>query len=232
MRTTLLFPTIAEMPPAWKTRCAMELSQFQDYSLLCTGPGRQIVKTMERFSPYLQKTCLLILGYAGAITPGLQRGDIVVCKGYFAAHSRPLLADALTGPVTRALERAGLDVWNGNSYTSEHIVSDPKVKRSLVKEGPMLLVVEMENYWAARKAREMGCPFISIRIILDLFAERLPDLTNMTPYGDIAWLPIFWHLIRFPHHLWSMLKIYRYSHVLLPRLSRCCLAIVKELTEI
>lgn len=229
MKPTFLFPTLAEVPFSLKKK-RMRGAVFypgEECAVLCTGPGQNTAATLSAFSRDLQESYLVLLGYAGAIVP-LNRGELVVCKRYLRRHSPTITSGAIAGRVASALKNRGLPVREGDSYTIDHILSDPKKKRLIARKKANAMVVEMENYWAAAKARELGIPFVSVRIVLDMMEDRLPDLMDtVTPSGEIDWRHTFWHLSRCPCHVWPMLKLARHSLLLLPRLARCCKAILE-----
>lgn len=120
---------------------------------------------------------LLLLGFAGAVEPGLQTGGLVLSQRYYRADSEE--ADCLSPDPAmrqRALEAAAeacLPVTERGSLTVKGLVATPEGKAELGRRYPVG-VVAMEDYWVAAVARDAGVPFLSARVILDPASQGLP----------------------------------------------------------
>ncbi len=120
---------------------------------------------------------LLLLGFAGAVEPGLQTGDFVLSQRYYRAESEE--ADCLSpdpAMMQRALEAAAevcLPVTVRDSLTVKGLVATPEGKAELGRRYPVG-VVAMEDYWVAAAARDAGVPFLSVRVVLDPANQGLP----------------------------------------------------------
>jgi len=120
---------------------------------------------------------LLLLGFAGAVEPGLQTGDFVLSQRYYRAESED--ADYLSpnpAMMQRALEAAAvacLPVTERDSLTVKGLVATPEGKAELGRRYPVGIVA-MEDYWVAAVARDAGVPFLSARVILDPANQGLP----------------------------------------------------------
>lgn len=232
MEVVFLFPTLPEVPRAAKPWFMQtgKLYTISNYHIVCTGPGSNIKVTMRRLAPQLSGKALVLLGYAGATTPELLSGDLVVCDSFRMVSAPTVYSKKFSTQVKKILELQGLPVVAGSSYTSSSIINSLHVKKALARKS--VLVVEMENYFAAQVANELTVPFTSVRLILDTFTEQLPDLMDtIQPSGALSIYRSLLHLIHFPGHLWPMLKIFRSSHNLLPVFYQCCTSIARELSS-
>ena len=67
----------------------------------------------------------------------------------------------------------GKPVVYADSLTVDQLVTSPNSKRDIGSRYPVG-IVNMEDYWAASVAQEVGLPFISVRAILDPAHQALP----------------------------------------------------------
>ena len=147
---------------------------------------------------------LLMLGVAGAVQPGLQTGDLVLSSRYYRPRldetlpfwsqeqppdsprlldsrldreAQPEFLEPDPGLWRWALAAAGdmhQPVVYADSLTVSGLVTTTNAKRDIHRRYPAA-VVNMEDYWAARAAREAGIPFIAARAVLDTAQQSLPS---------------------------------------------------------
>ncbi|HYV58048.1 MAG TPA: hypothetical protein VE911_10900 [Candidatus Nitrosopolaris sp.] len=154
---------------AWRGATAEGASCF----VVQTGMGPRRAQNAAQAAP--RAGTYLICGCAGALTPSLVPGDLVVAD-------RIVPIDGQGSPLgSMAAETAGLLAWAGarglslqvGGIASSAIVLDSAAaKRAAARTGA--LVVEMESSAVAAVARERSIPFIGIRVVLDVAGQAVP----------------------------------------------------------
>lgn len=140
---------------------------------------------------------LLHAGVAGALSPSLRTGDLVLVER--------LLLDRPDAAALEAGAALPLDAWfagvpavRGAALTVDRVVSSPAHKRALF-ERTGAAVVEMETWFAARAAEAADVPFAAVRVVCDGHDESLPDLTAaLDPVGRPRALRLLRHLVARP----------------------------------
>jgi 4-hydroxy-3-methylbut-2-enyl diphosphate reductase len=124
------------------------------------GPVRSAASAAALASPDGEPGPVLVAGVAGALTTGIEAGDVVVASEVrgpdapIPVPSAPLLAGAL--------RRLGLRVHVGPIVSSPHVV-DGTARTTLAGTGA--LAVDMESAWLAAAAS--NGPFAAVRTIVD-----------------------------------------------------------------
>lgn len=139
---------------------------------------------------------VLLLGFAGAVDPSLKPGDLIISSKYYREPSTgdPLVTQTepdFIEPDLQMLRRAvdavqetALRFAESTSLTVGHVVDSPADKRAVL-ETYSVGSVNMEDYWAAAAAREANVPFISVRAVLDVASQRLPNyLPSLSVSGN------------------------------------------------
>ena len=183
----------------------------RDCLLVQTGMGKERAEsTTLRILESHPVTAIISLGFAGALTPELAIGDVVVCstvlcasgfrkdEGELEAYAADasLLALASSGPGDGATR-----FCLGSSVTVPHVASSPQRKQELSRESHAQ-VVDMESYWIARIASARRVPFIAIRSISDAMQHSLEPLDQiMAPDGGLLWKRVVPYFLMHPQHL-------------------------------
>jgi adenosylhomocysteine nucleosidase len=181
-----------------------------------TGPGRDNAQRAARLVLDEWRPRLTVaVGYAGALRSDLEIADLVLCEemyrlGAGETLSSPVQCDqGILELACEALERGGLVARRGNSVTVDEECGDPYAKEGLGRLGPVH-VVEMENYWLAREARERGVPFMAVRAISDTLDLPLPegcDFVDQKGETDVARAAL--HVLRHPGSVIPILRLGR-----------------------
>ncbi len=225
MIPVFLFPTMTEMNALSKSPKAAHIYSDEKHSFLylCSGPGRETAFLMKKLFSSREPYFFVTIGYAGALDSSYQRGDLVICHRFLAEGQSPLQSDFDWLEEGKAfLQKQGLNISLGTSYTSEKIVSNLSQKDNLSGQGAH--VVEMENYWAAQMAQEMGKPFLSLRLVFDTYQTHLPDFGRLVKKNGVPSIPqTILHLSTRPHHLLPLLKIFSWTKKIAPHLSYSCI---------
>ncbi|MFQ5996196.1 MAG: hypothetical protein ACE5KP_01040 [Dehalococcoidales bacterium] len=168
----------------------------QDCLLVQTGMGKQRVETAARFTlEHFPVTTIISFGFAGALTPELRVGDIIICSTlyYCNGRSHPGLKSAslssngnLLELATRVLGSGRVRYSCGSSISVPQPLSDPESKEKLYKIA-QAHIADMESYWIAKIASEERIPFLAIRAVTDARQGNLPPFEQMLA-GDGSWL--------------------------------------------
>jgi len=179
--------------------------------LVQTGMGRERAEKATQFVlDRFPVTALISLGFAGALTPDLKIGDVVVCstvhrtsglekdEGEVEAYSADasLLAHASSGPKDGST-RFSL----GTSVMVPRVVSSPQRKQELGHEFHAQ-IVDMESYWIARMASNQRVPLIAIRSISDTLQHGLQPLDHiLAPDGRLLGKRVVPYFLLHPQYL-------------------------------
>jgi len=129
---------------------------------------------------------ILSIGFAGAVSGSLHRGDLLIASRVHAAPEEPESEPPATldgldcdaGLVDLAVETAQqleLPFQVGHSLTVPDAASDRRTKERIGRRWPVA-VVEMESYWIGRATAVQGIPFLAVRAVSDALGDTLPDL--------------------------------------------------------
>jgi nucleoside phosphorylase len=140
---------------------------------------------------------VILCGFAGALQPGLTRGEIFVTAG--AEHFLPHLPQA---------ERPA----EARLHTAEKVVATGAAKAELfARTGAWL--VDMEQADIARVAADAGLPFVGVRIVSDEAHEDLPHDLLSRAYdqaeGEYTPLKLAGHLTRNPFKVRTLASFVR-----------------------
>ncbi len=135
---------------------------------------------------------LLSCGIAGALSPGLRPGDVVIDGD-----------DAVLATLRRALP----DAVSGKIVGGDAILASATAKRAL-RDATGGVAVDMESHVAARVAGRRGLAFGAIRAISDGAEDDLPPaaLVGMRPDGGMALGAVLASLARHPRQLPALIR--------------------------
>jgi hopanoid-associated phosphorylase len=148
-------------------------------------------------------TALLSSGLAGALTPDLDVGDVVIGSACFGVDTTP---SAFAGQLARWLPEARLGL-----IAAGDIPAATADEKQLLYARTSALAVDMESHVVARVAARYGLPFAALRVISDTANESLPPaaLAGMQPDGRVAIGPVIAALARNPRQLPSLVRTAR-----------------------
>ncbi len=155
-------------------------------------------------------SALLSIGYAGALSPELKRGDIVLSS--FSCNdeqTKPQASDLELAKKLRGVadESHEHHVYIGDLYTANGIVAHHEEKRSLF-ERSRAHIVDMESFSVYMEAKARGIPFVGIHTITDTAEEDIPALKIITPFlmSSSLWRypKIFLDLAKCPSFIWDL----------------------------
>ena len=168
--------------------------------LVETGEGAAAAEEgLEALLKEQDVEALLVVGVAGALSPDLAGGDLVVASSVRDQEGE------LEAPDTALLQRAlGSErVVRGGVVSVDKIVVEPAAKHELWQSvgGGAFQVVDLESATYARMAVERDIPYLVLRAVSDTATEDLPLDFNAfrTPDGRIHRGKVARHLIFHPH---------------------------------
>lgn len=148
----------------------------------------------------LKPAIILSLGYCGAVRPGPQTGDLVLCSRLFSADTTKLQevtspgSEQVAARLAAELQRYGLKAWQGSFITSRGIVTKAALAASLDVSLPYP-VLEMESAAVALAAAAANIPFLGLRAVSDDATEELQfsldeicDKNGQVSVGRVLWL--------------------------------------------
>lgn len=168
---------------------------------------------------------LLHVGVAGALSPALRTGDLVICERLLLDRAGAETLEAAGAPLDAWL--AGVPTVRATALTVERVVTTAAQKRSLF-ERTSAAVVEMESWHAARAAAAIDVPFAAVRAVCDGHDESLPDLTSaLDPVGRPRTLRLLRHLVARPGTISALPRVARSFGIAQAALARAVGAVIE-----
>jgi adenosylhomocysteine nucleosidase len=155
-----------------------------DCLVAIAGAGKGNARTAAQNLVEQQAAVLISLGFAGALSPQLVRGDIVL-----SAYSSAGLSST-AGDWEKYLEQqlfSAADsshehhVYVSPLHTADRIIARQEEKKQLYLE-TNAGIVDMESHAISKAARENGLPFVGIHAVSDTADEDIPALEVIAPF--------------------------------------------------
>lgn len=165
------------------------------------GDSRALETQLETLAH--SSAAILSSGLAGALSPLLAAGDVVIGTGLV---DQPVPASRFADWLASQLPDARI----GLIAAVDQPVADAAAKAAFhARSGA--LAVDMESHVAARVAARHGLPFAALRVISDRAEDSLPPaaLAGMRPDGGIAIGAVLASLLRNPGQLPALLRTAR-----------------------
>ena len=176
--------------PLWTGNCSGQTVQAVK---LGVGPARSAA-ALERVFAAMKPTQVLVIGYAGALDPGLKPGELVVVKRahLLAGTSERLPLSEIrleasydlaeSARLSSLARRSGLPFQCVEVLTSWSIIGDPEDKRQLFGRF-QAAIVDMETAALARVAAAHAVPLSCVRAVSDTAED---DFLASLPYDPTA----------------------------------------------
>ena len=149
--------------------------------------------------------CVISIGYAGALDPALQVGDLVVADQ--VVHYETLKSY----PLDEALISTMPEARRGTLLTVDEVVATPPEKKAL-REKYSAAAVDMETSALAEEAQARHLPFASVRAITDTASQELIDCSHLVAEdGDVSKLKAGWHILTHPGDLKGMIDLGKHA---------------------
>jgi adenosylhomocysteine nucleosidase len=170
------------------------------------GDHRRTVRVVEEAAAAAE--CLVSFGIAGALSPDLKPGDIVLSTEVVDEDRRWLSSDSLRPSIAELAEQIG--AVEGAVLGAQVALASKADKRRAWQETGAI-AVDMESVVVARAGAALGIPFIVLRAIADPAARGLPPaaLLPLRPDGKPAVGQVLASVMRRPQQLPTLLGVAR-----------------------
>ncbi|HEY7689175.1 MAG TPA: hypothetical protein VH835_10800 [Dongiaceae bacterium] len=165
---------------------------------------------------------LLSFGTAGALSPSLNAGDVVVATAVIAASGGELAAErSWCDALAAAASAYRLAPRLGPVRAVEKAATTPDEKSALFR-ATGALAIDMESGAVARAARDAGLPFAVLRVIIDPASREVPPaaMAAMGAGGRIDMGGLARSLWREPRQIGGLLALARDAAAARRRLGR------------
>jgi len=194
----------------------------QNVLIACSGADPWRAETEARALVDGGCGALLSFGIAGALSPDLRVGDIVVSSGVVNGNKATYSsAENWRLRVLDALPKAQERTREGLIYGADTAISSPAGKSQLYAHTGALCV-DMESHRLAMVAAETSIPFLAIRVISDDARRALPSsaLGVIGKDGRPVITRVLRGLVRHPGQLPSLIALSRDMETALSQLRR------------
>jgi adenosylhomocysteine nucleosidase len=181
-------------------------------SILQCGPGAERAAVAAAGALAQGARALVSCGLAGALSPALEPGSVVLPSSVLRADGTHFDTDFNWRERLAVALRTRFAVDEGPLLDSADVIGTPGAKRRAA-ETSGAVAVDMESGAVARAAVEAGVPFVVLRVVADGAADSLPagvddwvDGTGrrrLAPIVDAALRPAHWPM------LWMLARRYR-----------------------
>lgn len=182
----------------------------QSIVLVRSGVGQQraedaTLQVIDRFQP----STLVSIGYAGAVQPDLNVGDLVIADTIIEEKKKGKYSPD-SGWLNRAKDihcPEGFKAVVGGLLTVDNVIHDSLSKQELGKNYSVQ-AVEMETSAIAKVAEEKDVPLLSLRVISDRLDQELLDSSSfLGSDGEISTLKAGWYVLTHPGSIKSALSL-------------------------
>ena len=172
--------------------------------LILSGMGRERARQAAQKLFEAGADCLACFGTAGALSPGLRPGDLVIAAEVLEAGRKFTVNTELTESVLQRLSRnnftsaslpaltrkrlseKNITVYTGALACREKPVATPEAKLKLFEQTGAI-AVDMESAGVLDAAQRNGLPAFTLRAIIDHAGMALPDavLRRVDEFGEV-----------------------------------------------
>lgn len=174
----------------------------------CSGAGAANAAEAAKLLVANGVNRLISWGCAGALSPDLRSGDLVVAERLIAADNEELTMDVFWHTHTLDRLQVSHTVYTGDLVETLAMVAVSKDKRRL-HEQTGAIAVDMESVAVARVAWQYALPFLSIRAIADPASMDLPPAVSyaLNANGEIELWKLLVFLLRHPTQIPRLIKL-------------------------
>ena len=184
-----------------------------------TGMGRLRAEGATQYLlDHYPVTAIVSRGFAGALTPELAIGDVVVCATMRCAAGFPAeegdsgacAADAnLLALALQVSQDVTARSCVGSGVTVMHLDASPQRMQEL-RQTFRAEIVDMESYWIARMASVRQIPFIAVRSISDTMQQGVQPFDRiMTSDGRLLWKRAVLCFLSHPQYLVNVFTLFK-----------------------
>ena len=212
---------------------------LRDVVVAVSGVGRERAEdatamAVERLEPDLA----ISTGFAGAVQPGLETGELVLCDTVLAVEgpveswagsatpARPAGDAGLRERVATGIRESGERCSRGGCLSVPEIVLNGSAKRRIGVDYKVS-VVDMESYWVCRIAAEHRVPCLVLRSVLDTVEQSMPSFVGCMPAtGYRSRRGVLGQVLARPAELPGLVRLARQARVARASLARALFALV------
>lgn len=182
--------------------------------LVRTGMGRDrarraLVEVAEKWD--LKE--VISIGYAGALDPSLEVGDLVVADLVMELDSSRPEDDTKTFSLEKEIFNPATDVHKRILLTVDRVAATPQEKKKL-KEQYSAVAVDMETSALAEEAQTRDLAFVSVRAITDTANQELIDCAHLVEEnGEVSKMKAGWHVLTHPGDLKGMIELGQHAKI-------------------
>ena len=161
---------------------------------------------------------VISIGIAGALSPKLKSGDVVVADSIFAQGKR-LTADSTWS--ARLIERLPGAVLAPIAGADQLVMTAAEKARIFAATGAY--TVDMESHIAAEIAQRQGLPFAGLRVVADAATSALPACASvaLTPDGKVSLTAALGSVLKQPGQIPQALRMASETNAAFAALLRC-----------
>ncbi|MBT3989066.1 MAG: phosphorylase [Rhodospirillaceae bacterium] len=183
-------------------------TEIPEIDICCAGASTDDACRLA--SKLVQNGCELLIsfGVAGALSPKLKAGDLVLPRSVVDGRGEILATDLLYHKKLTSHLSQRMALSDGNLYGSTALISDAIEKRRL-HQTLGSVAVDIESLGIAKAAREQGCPFLIVRAISDTAEQNLPAacLNAIDGGGEIQISKVLLDLAKNPTDLPDLIRL-------------------------
>ena len=194
-----------------------------------TGVGAARTRASIQRVAECEPEAIIMVGFCGGADTGLRVGDLHVASAYHSVGAAPSDAifadpDLSASIIAAARQQCNRVIWTGSSATVDAVAGT--AAKLAAHEATGAASVNMEDYWAANAACDVGIPFASIRAVLDTAGEDLPDWISEN--GESAARTIG-RLVSHPRRVPGLIRIARQVMIARRNLTCCVVGVIDAL---
>lgn len=156
---------------------------------------------------------VISIGYAGALDPSLEVGDLVVADKIIEIDSSRLDEGVKSYSLNKEIFNTTAAVRGRILLTVDRIAATPQAKKKL-RDKYSAVAVDMETSALAGEAQARTIPFVSVRAITDTAEQELIDCSHLVAEdGDVSKLKAGWHVITHPGDLKGMIELGQHAKI-------------------
>ena len=182
--------------------------------LVRSGMGRDrarraLVEVAERYD--LKE--IISIGYAGALDPSLEVGDLVVADKIIEMDSSRSDEDMKSYSLNKEILNTTGEIHRKILLTVDRVAATPQEKKKL-REKYSAVAVDMETSALAEEAKARNLSFISVRAITDTADQELIDCSYLVEEdGEVSKLKAGWHVLTHPGDLKGMIELGQHAKI-------------------
>ena len=175
-------------------------------------------QVIERYSPEY----LVSAGFAGAVKPGLNVGDLFICDRLWSvdddpafwkpemALTRQLVGDGSKDELSGQFEDPVQEFAFAGCLSVGVFIGSSSLKDWIGSNFPVS-IIDMESFWVSQLAAEHKIPHMVLRSVLDPMEETLPQFVGEAAVNESArtWLPALKYMISRPLEAPHLLNLAR-----------------------